>query len=88
MTREFCQAVYAYLARTRSRMLVIPLEDLLGELETPNFPGIPENGYPSWRMKINREVEGLNKDRHIHQFSKIMKRNRVAQSRSGGNRKF
>ena len=33
--------VYAYLARTPSRLLIIPLEDLLGEVETPNFPGIP-----------------------------------------------
>ena len=77
LNKNFCQAVYAYLAKTRSRMLIVPLEDLLGELETPNFPGIPEKDYPSWRMKINREIEGLASDIHLQEFSKTMNRYRM-----------
>ena len=50
MTDELCRAVYAYLARTPSRMLLISLEDLIGEIETPNVPG--QHAYPSWRMKV------------------------------------
>lgn len=82
ISNEFCQAIYAYLARTPSRMLIIPLEDLLGEVETPNFPGIPGSAYPSWRMKIGRNIEEFNNDSHIHQFSKVIKRNRLAHAKS------
>ncbi|MDH5193402.1 MAG: 4-alpha-glucanotransferase [Nitrospira sp.] len=49
LTDELCRAVYAYVARTPSRILLISLEDLLGDIETPNVPG--EHAYPSWRIK-------------------------------------
>ena len=46
---ELCRAVYAYVARTPSRLVLISVEDLLGDVETPNVPG--EHRYPSWRLK-------------------------------------
>jgi len=49
MTDDLCRAIYAYLARTPSRILLVSLEDLLGDLETPNLPG--DHAYPSWRIK-------------------------------------
>ncbi|MEO5865135.1 MAG: 4-alpha-glucanotransferase [Nitrospiraceae bacterium] len=49
MTDELCRAVYAYVARTPSRLLLLSLEDLLGDVETPNLPG--DHAYPSWRIK-------------------------------------
>ena len=49
LTDELCRAVYAYVARTPSRIVLISLEDLLGDIETPNVPG--EHAYPSWRIK-------------------------------------
>lgn len=49
MTEDLCRAVYAYVARTPSRLLLLSLEDLLGDIETPNIPG--EHAYPSWRIK-------------------------------------
>jgi (1->4)-alpha-D-glucan 1-alpha-D-glucosylmutase len=44
-------AVYAYLARTPCRLVAIPLEDLLDDIETPNLPGAPPEAYPLWRRK-------------------------------------
>ncbi|MDH4187895.1 MAG: 4-alpha-glucanotransferase [Nitrospira sp.] len=49
LTDELCRAIYAYLARTPSRLLILSLEDLLGDIETPNIPG--DHAYPSWRLK-------------------------------------
>jgi len=49
MTDDLCRAIYAYLARTPSRLLLLSLEDLLGDFETPNLPG--NHAYPSWRIK-------------------------------------
>ena len=76
VSKELCQAAYTYLARTPSRLLVIPMEDLLGELETTNFPGIPANAYPSWRIKISRDIEELGSDSHIHQLAAEINRQR------------
>ncbi len=50
LTDDLCRAVYAYLSRTPSRLLLISLEDLVGDIETPNVPG--EHAYPSWRIKV------------------------------------
>ena len=44
-------AVYTFLARTPSRLLGVPLEDLLGDSETPNLPGASGDKYPTWRIK-------------------------------------
>ncbi|MDZ4732350.1 MAG: 4-alpha-glucanotransferase, partial [Nitrospirota bacterium] len=49
LTDELCRAVYAYVARTPSRLLLLSLEDLLGDIQTPNIPG--DHAYPSWRIK-------------------------------------
>ncbi|MDQ6735441.1 MAG: 4-alpha-glucanotransferase, partial [Nitrospirota bacterium] len=45
------RAVYTFLARTPSRLLGVPLEDLLRDCETPNLPGAPGDKYPVWRIK-------------------------------------
>ena len=49
LTDALCRAVYTYVAPSPSRIVLISLEDLLGDTETPNVPG--EHAYPSWRIK-------------------------------------
>jgi 4-alpha-glucanotransferase len=44
-------AVAAFLARTRSRLLAISLEDLLGVIEQPNIPGTVDE-HPNWRRRL------------------------------------
>ena len=51
MDDRLAGAVYAYLARTPCRLVAIPLEDLLDDIETPNLPGAPPGAYPLWRRK-------------------------------------
>jgi 4-alpha-glucanotransferase len=40
--------VTEFLARTRSRLLAISLEDLLGVIDQPNIPGTVDE-HPNWR---------------------------------------
>jgi 4-alpha-glucanotransferase len=54
-----CQAVYTYLARTPCYLLAVPLEDLLGDRETPNLPGAPAHQYPVWRRKAGPAASTL-----------------------------
>lgn len=72
--------IYRYLARTPSRLLMVQLEDLLGELDTPNLPGAPESAYPSWRIRIGRELHAWLRDPALLRFAHIIHRER----RKGG----
>jgi 4-alpha-glucanotransferase len=44
-------AVAAFLAKTRSRLMAIALEDLLGVIDQPNIPGTV-NEHPNWRQRL------------------------------------
>jgi 4-alpha-glucanotransferase len=44
-------SVAKFLARTKSRLMVISLEDLLGVIEQPNIPGTV-NEHPNWRQRL------------------------------------
>jgi 4-alpha-glucanotransferase len=44
-------AVAGFLAQTRSRLLAISLEDLLGVIDQPNIPGTV-NEHPNWRRRL------------------------------------
>jgi 4-alpha-glucanotransferase len=51
-------AVVGFLAKTRSRLLAISLEDLLGVIDQPNIPGTV-NEHPNWRQRLPVAVEGI-----------------------------
>jgi 4-alpha-glucanotransferase len=44
-------AVAGFLARTKSRLLTISLEDLLGLIDQPNIPGTVDE-HPNWRRRL------------------------------------
>jgi len=49
--RHDLYAVAAFLARTRSRLLAISLEDMLEVVDQPNIPGTV-NEHPNWRQRL------------------------------------
>ncbi len=51
-------SVANFLARTRSRLLAISLEDLLGLVEQPNIPGTIEE-HPNWRRRLPVSLEHI-----------------------------
>jgi 4-alpha-glucanotransferase len=51
-------AVLGFLARTGSRLLAVPLEDLLGVIDQPNIPGTTDE-HPNWRQKLPQGIEQL-----------------------------
>jgi 4-alpha-glucanotransferase len=44
-------SVLAFLSRTRSRLLAVSLEDLLGVIDQPNIPGTIDE-HPNWRQRL------------------------------------
>jgi len=56
--RNDLYSVAGFLARTRSRLLAISLEDLLGVVEQPNIPGTV-NEHPNWRRRLPVPIEKM-----------------------------
>ena len=51
-------AVVGFLARTKSRLLTISLEDLLGVIDQPNIPGTV-NEHPNWRQRLPVAIDEI-----------------------------
>ena len=51
-------SVAKFLARTKSRLMVISLEDLLGVIDQPNIPGTV-NEHPNWRHRLPVTLEDI-----------------------------
>ena len=51
-------AVARFLARTKSRLLVVSLEDLLKIVDQPNIPGTV-NEHPNWRQRLPVAVDEM-----------------------------
>jgi 4-alpha-glucanotransferase len=51
-------AVVKFLARTRSRLLAISLEDLLGVIDQPNIPGTIDE-HPNWRRRLPVAIDEM-----------------------------
>ncbi len=56
--RHDLYAVAGFLARTKSRLLVISLEDLLGVIDQPNIPGTV-NEHPNWRQRLPLAIDEI-----------------------------
>ncbi len=51
-------AVAGFLARTRSRLMAIALDDLLGVIDQPNIPGTV-NEHPNWRRRLPIAIDTM-----------------------------
>ncbi|MGZ5877072.1 MAG: 4-alpha-glucanotransferase [Bradyrhizobium sp.] len=51
-------AVVGFLARTKSRLLAISLEDLLGIIDQPNIPGTVDE-HPNWRRRLPLAIDAI-----------------------------
>jgi 4-alpha-glucanotransferase len=61
LPEELVLAVHRFLARAPSRLLMMQLEDALGDVEQPNLPGSSE-GHPNWRRRSRLAVEAFASD--------------------------
>jgi 4-alpha-glucanotransferase len=54
-------AIASFLAATPSRLVVISLEDILGEIEQVNIPGTTDQ-HPNWRRKLTVAIDDFERN--------------------------
>jgi 4-alpha-glucanotransferase len=52
------EAILAFLARSRARLMLVQLEDVAGEAEQANLPGT-DGTHPNWRRRLAVRLEDL-----------------------------
>jgi len=55
---ELGDAILTYLARSRARLMLVQLEDVVGEGEQANLPGTID-AHPNWRRRIALQLEAI-----------------------------
>jgi 4-alpha-glucanotransferase len=53
---ELGEAILAYLARSRARLMLVQIEDVAGEAEQANLPGTTD-AHPNWRRRLAAPLE-------------------------------
>jgi len=56
---DLCRVVYAFLSKTPSPLLGVALDDLGGELEAVNLPGVSVKQKKSWTRRLRLKLESF-----------------------------
>jgi 4-alpha-glucanotransferase len=57
-TAELGEAILAFLARSRARLMLVQLEDVAGEAEQANLPGT-DGTHPNWRRRLPARLDAI-----------------------------
>jgi len=74
---ELAQSIQRYLARARSMLFMVQLEDLLLETRQVNLPGTIDE-YPNWRGRLSVDLEDWNEQVDLEGFARAVNTERDA----------
>lgn len=65
-------AAYRFLARSPARIVMLQIEDAIGERSPVNVPGTNRE-YPNWRRSLHADLETIATDGRLDRFSKVLR---------------
>lgn len=65
MSLELVTGVYRFLACTPAQMVMIHFEDIFGQMDQVNLPGVREDVYSSWRRRLAVNLEEWRNDQRV-----------------------
>ena len=80
---EAVAAIHVFLAAAPSSLMMVQLEDALGEVEQPNLPGTTVE-HPNWQRKYGQDIESMWAGPMPRQLGRAMARARPRQAPAGG----
>ena len=69
------EAILAFLARSRARLMLVQLEDVVGEEEQANLPGTSD-AHPNWRRRLSARLEALLAGPELRQVAALVNQER------------
>jgi len=75
-TTEFADAILAYLGRSRARLMLVQLEDVLSEAEQANLPGTTD-AHPNWRRRLSHSVEEIDRGVELRRVAALIEKARL-----------
>jgi 4-alpha-glucanotransferase len=77
---ELGDAILTYLARSRARLMLIQLEDVVAEGEQANLPGTID-AHPNWRRRLSRSLEALFSGADLPRIAALIEEGRLSSAR-------
>jgi len=63
--RHLTRSVHAFLAKTPAPLVGVSLDDLAGEADPVNLPGLGAGQFPSWSRRMLTKIEDLMRDAEV-----------------------
>jgi (1->4)-alpha-D-glucan 1-alpha-D-glucosylmutase len=79
-TPELGDAILSYLARSRARLMLVQLEDVVGESEQANLPGTTDE-HPNWRRRLSLDLDEIIDGTRLWQVAALATEGRLRAAR-------
>ena len=80
--RALGKAVLAFLSRSRSRLMLVQIEDVAGESEQANLPG-SSGGHPNWRRRMAQRLDEIVDGGALQRVARLIAAGREISGRNG-----
>jgi 4-alpha-glucanotransferase len=75
-TAELGEAILAFLARSRARLMLVQIEDVAGEVEQANLPGTSD-AHPNWRRRLSAQLDDILGGPDMQRIAALMTKERA-----------